>query len=255
VVTSYPDVTLVKTSIENYPMFAFNMLPLDDRENPLQDVNLRKAIVTAVDRAGIVNALWGDVTYVPAPFNFPEYGPNYYDPNRKSRYTYNPAQSKEFLAKSSYKGQVLDWHITRGFYPNYEDAAEIMVEQWKAVGINVKLSIVDLLNMSMSSEFTGDPMRPLWVDWGPSSSRVNAAHKTWGATPRFYELGEKFEAESDLAKRKAYYLQLVDEWEDITPGMYLWRNVSNWAHKKSIHWVPTTTNNMYFGPEFMKFGM
>ena len=36
-----------------------------------------------------------------------------------------PEEAQALLAKSGYKGEVLDWHITRGFYPNYE-AAKIL---------------------------------------------------------------------------------------------------------------------------------
>lgn len=247
VIKSTKGVRLLKQSIENYPMFAFNTLPtklLPD--NPLQDANLRKAMVMAIDRDGITKALWNDATFTPAPFNFPEYG-DFYDPNRKARYSYDPAEAKAMLAKTTYKGQELNWHITRGFYPNYEAAAEVMVEQWRKIGINVKLQIVDnfglaykrpfhLLNMSMSSEFSGDPYRPLWMDWGPVSSRCCAKHKTWKPTVNFLRIGEEFEKETDLGKRKKLYLELVAEWENITPGMYLWRNVLTYAIRNNIDW-------------------
>ena len=193
-------VEVMEKSIENYPMFAFNMLETEDLpDNPLTDANLRKAMVTAMDREGIVDALWGDATFVPAPFNYPEYG-DYYDPEWEAEYTYDPERARELLAQSDYDGEELTWHITRGFYPNYEVAAEFMVEQWRDVGIDVRIEVVDnfslayerpfhLLNMSMSSEFSGDPYRPLWMDWGPESSRATAAHKTWAPTETFLELG------------------------------------------------------------------
>lgn len=240
VVENTPGVKVLSQSIENYPMFAFNMMATEELpDNPLQDVNLRKAMVSAIDRDAITEALWAGATFTPAPFNFPEYGA-YYDPDRKSRYSFDKDKAKELVAKSGYDGRELVWHITRGFYPNYETAAEIMIEQWRDVGINVRMKVVDnfslaykrpfhLLNMSMSSEFSGDPYRPLWLDWGPNSSRVNAKHKTWAATPKFYELGEAFESAEDLESRKAAYLALVDEWENVTPGMYLWRNVITYA--------------------------
>ena len=257
-------IAVMEKSIENYPMFAFNMMETELLpDNPLTDVNLRKAMVTAIDRDGIVSALWGDATFVPAPFNFPEYG-DYFDPERKARYSYDPDMSKDLVGKSDYQGEELVWHITRGFYPNYETAAEFMVEQWREVGINVRLKIVDnfslayqrpfhLLNMSMSSEFSGDPYRPLWMDWGPLSSRARASHKTWVPTDRFLELGEKFEAEQEFEGRNAAYLELVEEWENVTPGMYLWRNVVSYAVRDDLVWDPgnsavTIFDKMYLEP-------
>lgn len=256
-------ITVMEKSIENYPMFAFNMLETEELpNNPLTDVNLRKAMVTAIDRDGIVQALWGDATYVPAPFNFPEYG-DYYDPDRKAAYTFDTDRSKEFLAQSDYDGEELIWHITRGFYPNYEVAAEFMVEQWRDVGINVRPKIVDnfslayerpfhMLNMSMSSEFSGDPYRPLWLDWGPKSSRTNAKHKTWIPTDEFLEIGARFAASESFEDRKAAYLELVDEWENITPGMYLWRNVVSYGFRDGLDWDPGNSAVTIFDKMYLK---
>ena len=247
VVAGTEGVTMLKQSIENYPMFAFNTLATELLpDNPLQDANLRKAMVMAIDRDSITAALWGDASFTPAPFNFPEYG-EYYDPDRQARYRYDPDRAREFLAESVYDGEELIWHITRGFYPNYETAAEFMVEQWRDVGIDVRIKIVDnfslayqrpfhLLNMSMSSEFSGDPYRPLWMDWGPQSSRCCASHKTWVPTDAFLEIGARFEVESDIEARKQLYLDLVEEWENVTPGMYLWRNVVTYAYREGIEW-------------------
>lgn len=258
-----PGVTVMTKSIENYPMFAFNMLETEDLpDNPLTDVNLRQAMVAAIDRVSITDAIWGGATFVPAPFNFPEYGA-YYDPDRQPRITYDPDRARELLAASDYAGEELSWHIVRGFYPNYEIAAEFMVEQWREVGINVAIEIKDnfslayerpfhLLNMSMSSEFSGDPYRPLWMDWGPESSRVRAAHRTWEASERFYELGEAFEQAQEFEERNAAYLALVEEWENLTPGMYLWRNVVSYAVDADLDWDPgnsavTIFDSLYMG--------
>lgn len=258
-------VEVMEKSIENYPMFAFNTLNTElIPENPLTDANLRKAMVTAIDREGIVQALWGDATFVPAPFNFPEYG-NYFDPDRKALHSYDPEQARELLAMTGYDGEELVWHITRGFYPNYETAAEFMVEQWREIGVNVRLKIVDnfslayqrpfhMLNMSMSSEFSGDPYRPLWMDWGPLSSRTRASHKTWVPTDRFLELGEKFEAAQEFDERNAAYLELVGEWEDVTPGMYLWRNVVSYAVSADLDWDPGNSAVTIFDKFYMKSG-
>lgn len=258
-------VEVMEKSIENYPMFAFNTLNTElIPENPLTDSNLRKAMVTAIDREGIVQALWGDATFVPAPFNFPEYG-DYFDPDRRALHSYDPERARELLAMTDYSGEELVWHITRGFYPNYETAAEFMVEQWREIGVNVRLKIVDnfslayqrpfhMLNMSMSSEFSGDPYRPLWMDWGPLSSRTRASHKTWVPTDRFLELGEKFEAAQEFDERNAAYLELVGEWEDVTPGMYLWRNVVSYAVSADLDWDPGNSAVTIFDKYYMKSG-
>ena len=255
-------VRVLQRGIENYPMFAFNMLETELLpDNPLTDVNLRRAIVAGVDREAITQAIWGDATFVPTPFNFPEYG-DYFDADRERAVPYDPEQAAEYLAASDYQGEELVWHITRGFYPNYEIAAEFMVEQWAELGIDVRIELKDnfslayerpfhLLNMSMSSEFSGDPYRPLWMDWGPQSSRVRAAHRTWEMTPDFQALGEAFEQSQGFEDRYQAYLDLVAEWEDVTPGMYMWRNVVSYAIDEGLQWDPGNSDVTIFDHLFM----
>ena len=258
-------ITVMEKGIENYPMFAFNMLETEALpDNPLTDVNLRKAIVAGVDREAIAAAIWGDATFVPTPFNFPEYG-DYYDPDRARAVPYDPAQAAAYLAASDYDGEELLWHITRGFYPNYEIAAEFMVEQWAELGINVRISLKDnfslayerpfhFLNMSMSSEFSGDPYRPLWMDWGPLSSRFRARHKTWDMTEDFVTLGETFEQTLEFEDRYQAYLDLVAEWEAVTPGMYMWRNVVSYAVAEDLDWDPGNSAVTIFDGLYLKTG-
>ena len=254
-------IKVMEKGIENYPMFAFNMLETEELpDNPLTDVNLRKAMVAGVDRDNIALAIWGNATFVPTPFNFPEYG-DYFDKNRQRAVMFDPEKAKAYLAASDYDGEELVWHITRGFYPNYEIAAEFMVEQWADIGINVRIALKDnfslayerpfhLLNMSMSSEFSGDPYRPLWMDWGPLSSRVRAKHKTWAMTSEFESLGNRFEQSQGFEERNEAYLALVAEWERVTPGMYMWRNVVSYAIDEDLQWDPgnsavTIFDNLY----------
>ncbi len=252
---SYSDVSVKRALAGNYPAFAFNCRP-DPEDNPLVDVNLRKAMVQAVDMDAIVTALFGDKTFHPAvPFNFPEYG-KFYDPDMPNPLPYDQEAARALVAMTDYKGQVLDWHITRQFYPNYEAAAEIMVEMWRQVGINVRAVILDnfdlvytrpyhMMNMSMSTDFIpGDPYQPLWLDWGPTSSRATATWKTWDPTPGYLEAGKVFAEATDFEERKAAYLKLSEEWQKVTPGFYLWKSIYNWAHRADITWAPRADGEM-----------
>jgi peptide/nickel transport system substrate-binding protein len=252
---SYDNVKVKRALAANYPAFAFNTRP-DPEDNPLVDPNLRKAMVRAIDMDAIVEALFGDKTFHPnRPFNFPEYG-KFYDPDSVNPYSYDVAAAKELLAKTDYKGQELDWHITRQFYPNYEAAAEIMIEMWREIGINVRANILEnfelvytrpfhMMNMSMSTDFIpGDPYQPLWLDWGPTSSRATAKWKTWDPTPGYLAAGEVFAKATDFDARKAAFEKLRDEWEDVTPGYYLWKSIYNWAHRADIEWTQRPDGEM-----------
>ena len=261
----YPEVKLVRRQVENYPAFAFNTLP-DPPDNPLVDPKLRYAMVQGVNMDEIVTALFGDSTFHPAvPFNFTEYG-KFYDPDLKPKLPYDPERAKALVKETSYDGQKLLWHITRQFYPNYEAAAEVMVEQWREIGVNVEAQVLDnfelvyrrpyhLMNMSMSSDFIpGDPYQPLWLDWGPTATRSTASWKTWTPTEKFVELGRAFEKEIEFEKRKAAYLALSEEWQRVTPGFYLWKSVYNWAHRGDIAWTPIGDSDMRLYGGYLKLG-
>ncbi|TKT78353.1 ABC transporter substrate-binding protein [Aquamicrobium sp. LC103] len=259
----YDKVKLIRATASNYPAFAFNTRP-DPEDNPLVDANLRYAMVQAIDMDTIVQALFGEATFHPAvPFNFPEYG-RFYDPALKPLLPYDPVKAKELVQKSGYDGRPLRWHITRQFYPNYEAAAEIMIEQWREVGINVQAIVLDnfelvyrrpfhLMNMSMSTDFIpGDPYQPLWLDWGPTASRSTASWKTWDPTEKFIELGNIFERQTEFEARKKAYQDLSAEWQRVTPGYYMWKSVYNWAHRDDIEWKPRADGEMRMFGDYLK---
>ena len=259
----YDGVTLKRVLADNYPAVAFNTRA-DPVDNPLVDPNLRYAMVQAIDMNAIVQALFNGTTEHPAvPFNFKEYG-KFYDPNLPVKLPYDVEAAKALVAKTKYKGETLIWHITRQFYPNYEAAAEIMIEQWREIGVNVQAQVLDnfelvyrrpyhMMNMSMSSDFIpGDPYQPLWLDWGPTASRSTATWKTWDPTPEFLELGKKFEAATDFEERKKAYLALSDEWQRVTPGYYMWKSVYNCAHREGIEFRLKPNGEMRIYGDYFK---
>ena len=263
VLAGYKDVKVVRRQADNYPACAFNILP-DPADNPLVDPNLRYAMVQGVDMDGITKALFGDSTFHPSiPFNFTEYG-RFYDPNLKPKLPYDPARAKDLVKSTKYRGEKLIWHITRQFYPNYEAAAEVMVQQWAEIGVNVEAQILDnfdlvyrrpfhMMNFANTTNFIpGDPYQPIWVDWGPTSLRATATWKTWTPSDKFNDVGRAFEASSNFEERKRLFVELSDEWQRITPAFYLWKSVFNWAHRSGIEWKPIAEAEMRMYGDYLK---
>ncbi|MGU3399933.1 ABC transporter substrate-binding protein [Brucellaceae bacterium D45D] len=263
-VKSYSNIKYVSRMADNYPFIAFNTRP-DPEDNPLVDPSLRYALVQGVDMKAITAALWGDETYHPeVPFNFEEYG-KFYDPSLPVKLPFDAAKAKELVSNSNYQGQELRWHITRGFYPNYDTAAEIMIEQWREIGLNVQPYFLDsfelvyrrpyhLMNMGQNSGFIpGDPYQPLWLDWNAAATRSSASWKVWDPTPEFLDLGKKFASAVDFEERKAGYLALSQEWQRVTPGMFMWKSVYSWAHRADIDWTPIADTDMRMFGDYLKF--
>ena len=137
---------------------------------PMDDINVRKALVHAVDWDAAIAAAWEGarndrvmkthLTPELACFkadNWPEYG-------------YNPDKAKEELAASKYGGaeSLPKIRITvNGQSPNYIRTAEIIMEQWKN-----NLGITDV------------EVRPgaLADAWGQEADQVQVRRSSWGAT-------------------------------------------------------------------------
>ena len=262
-VKGYDQLTYISRPGDSYIMFAYNTLQLPEfGPNPVADVNLRYAMSAAIDRDALVTALWGDATVAPAPFNFPD-SPAFYDPSIKPLISYDPEAAKEYLAKSSYNGEEVVVNVVRGAYPNFDLAVEFLAEQWRNLGINIKLNIVDsfplalqhpfgLLNMSMSTTFDGTPTRSIWGFWGPDSARATReADRSWTPPTEFVALGEKYLAEPDLDKKVALFRQMVDIWEKEQPALMLWRSVVNWVVSDKYDWTTVNGNAMLLGPGYI----
>jgi len=244
-------------------MLAYNTLELPEfGPNPVADVNLRYAMSAAIDRAGLVEALWGDSTFAPAPFNFPDF-PDYYDAAIEPRIGYDTEAARNYLEVSSYDGEAVVVNVTRGAFPNSDIAMEYLAEQWQAIGIDARLNVVDswplalqhpygLLNMSMTTSFDGTPTRAIWGFWGPDSARATREKdKSWAPPAEFVSLGEQYLAETDTTKKRELFRQMVDIWEIEQPALMLWRNVANWAVRDDLEWTAINDNWMLLGPGYV----
>ena len=264
VIQGYSNLKLIRKQADNYASVAFNCLP-DPADNPLVDANLRYAMCQGVNMDEIVQALFGDATYSPhVPFDYPEYG-RFYDPNRKPRFPYDPQKAKDLVKQTKYKGEKLGWHIARQFYPNYEDAAQIMIQQWADIGINVEAQILDnfdlvyrrpfhLMSFSNATNFIpGDPYQPLANDWNSTAARATAPWKTWTPPQAYNDAVDAFNKTTDFDSRYKAYLAMSDEWQNVTPALVMWKSLYNWAHRSNITWVPIADSDMRMYGGYLTF--
>lgn len=263
-VEGYDDLQFISRPVSSYVMLAYNTLDLPDSEpNPLTDRYVRYAMTAAIDRDALVESLWGDATYAPAPFNFREFTDTYYDPDIEPLIGYDLEKAREYLEMSDYDGEEIVANITRDAYPNFQLAVEYLAEQWTNLGLNMRLNVVDswalalqhpfdLLNMSMTTEFDGTPTRAIWGFWGPDSARATReADRSWAPPDEFVEIGNKYVSESDPQKKAEYFRQMVQIWEEVQPAIILWRNVANWVVSEDLDWTPINSDRMAFGPGFL----
>lgn len=254
---SYPDIDVRSVVLSNTHMLVFNV-----NAGPLKDKRIRQALSLAVDRKALNDALWGGKAVVPNGHQFPEFG-DMYDPSRPGQ-VFDPEKARALVKEAGYKGEPITLHTQANYYVNALAAAQIMQEMWKAVGLNVKLQVIEnwkavknedlmIRNWSNSNRYP-DPLGSLAVLWGGNGA-PQTSWKTWTgpAVEKFNALIASLEQTSEPAARKKIFGQMLDLWEDETPGMTLYQPLESYGVKKSVHWQPYSFYYMDLRPYNLTF--
>ena len=101
--------------------------------NPL----VRRAFTHAIDRQAIVDSLWAGRTRVPKGLQWEFYGDMF---NADwSVPAYDPKLAQDLLKQANYKGDPIPYRLLNNYYTNQVATAQVLVEMWKAVGLNVQI--------------------------------------------------------------------------------------------------------------------
>ncbi|CAM3271992.1 oligopeptide ABC transporter substrate-binding protein [Streptobacillus felis] len=154
-----------------------------DRDTPLQDVNLRKAIAYALNVDEAASAFYNGLRSR-ANGQTPPIFKKFYDPTNTG-YEYNPEKAKEYLEKAGYKDSDGDGFVdkdgkkltlkfaTMGGSDVAEPLAQFYLQNWKEVGIDVVLTNGRLLEFQLFYEKVqaNDPEIDIYAAaWGVGSS-------------------------------------------------------------------------------------
>ncbi|MBI1779254.1 MAG: ABC transporter substrate-binding protein [Proteobacteria bacterium] len=108
---------------------------------PTDNLKFRQAVQAAMDMDEVMEAATDGAYQLNIGFQYP--GQNFYTEAGKETYNQkNAAKAKTLLAESGYKGEEMIL-LTNRDYTNMYNAALVMSEQLKAVGINAKLLVID----------------------------------------------------------------------------------------------------------------
>jgi len=204
----------------------------------MADVNLRKAISYAVDPQEILDAY------------FEGYGntcKSFWGPNQYGLYTdytdpleTNADKAKEFLAKTSYKGETLRFFTVTSF----ADMATLVQAQLLKAGINTEIATVDSQGLNATckaKEFDfflynkscgphGDQFRTV-LTYG---NNTNRGHFN---SPRVMELLDLAVVEQDDAKRKDMYKEIQQITHDEMPYRPMFYGTNGFAWNKNVSGV------------------
>ena len=240
VMSSYRDVEARSVVLANSHLLTF-----DARGPMTSDKRIRQALAVSIDRKKLVDALWLGKAVIPASHNYPEYGQMFLEGRSLS---FNPERARALLREAGYKGEPITYRTMPNCYTGALDAAQIIVEMWKAVGIDARLQVVENFaqmqgpgqqvgNTSNSTRFL-DPLGAIWPSWGPASAfQTTKAFSEADAAP-FNAGGRSLLGETDPAKRKALFAQMLDAYEDACPGTILYQPLETYGVKKKVNWTP-----------------
>jgi len=126
-----------KLTLAEVPILTTQYLPMQLTKAPFNDLNFRMAINHAIDRQKVIDVAYegaGQIStsvWPPATVGF---SPNI------TAFPYDPAKAKEYLAKSAYKGQTIEYSIG---YEGARKQAVLIQEDLRAVGINMEIKLFE----------------------------------------------------------------------------------------------------------------
>lgn len=225
---------------------------------PMNDVNFRLALLYAVDRDLLVQALWDSKTIVPNGHQFEAYGDGYIA--EYEGISYDLEKAKEYLAKSGYNGETIKYTLRDGYYTNGNAAAEAVVDMWKAIGVTAEVDIrdsykwdevTDMRTWSTASRMN-DILGGVWMLWAPGSN----PHKyAWleGMPEGWLEVGENLTNETDPAKRRELVEEMLTLWDEQGMGLLLYNNAEFFGVRNGVNWTPSEDQRMNFRYENLSF--
>jgi peptide/nickel transport system substrate-binding protein len=156
---------------------------------PFSDVRVRRAISHAIDRQGLIEAVWGRGAPTAAvgrglvewalPIDQLGAGAKYYQ--------YNPKEARRLLAEAGFpNGLKTQLTVSSGFGRDLVDDAQLVQRYLKDVGIETELKIQEhgaYMATTTQGKFEGLVRGPFGLAWEPDAPlyRTYAADSSWNA--------------------------------------------------------------------------
>ncbi len=238
------------------PINNIRIMGLDSTNPVLAHPLVRRAITHAVDRRAIVDALWAGRTAVPRGLQLENYGGMYLGDWENPRF--DPAEARRLLRQANYRGEPITYRLLNNYYTNQVANAQIVVEMWRQVGLNVQIEMREnfdqvtartpgrgIRDWSNTSTF-GDPVAGILRSFGP---RTEAERNGEWTNAEFDRVSEQLVASTDMARRRAAFRRLLEIAEREVPAyLVLHQAAAFTAKRKDIAWRASKGWPLLFGP-------
>ena len=150
------------------------------------------------------------------------------------------------MKAANYKGDPIPFRVLNNYYTNQVGTAQILVEMWRAAGLNVQIEMREnwqqifenngqraIRDWSNSAAFT-DPISSIVGQHGPQGQQQQA--KEW-TNDEMNKLSGAMETETDMAKRKAMFKRMLEICEREDPAYTVLHQTATFtAKRKDIDW-------------------
>ncbi len=227
-----------------------------DKFNPvLADPRIRQALSHAIDRQGIVDALWNGRTRVPKGLQWDFYGQmavrDWDVPN------HDVALAQSLLRDAGYKGDEIRYQLLNNYYINQTATSQILVEGWREAGLNVVVEMKENWGQILG-RFPGrgicDNSNSAWFsDPVASMSSYGPGGQTWEAgqyrNDQVAQSLNQLQSLTDMEGRRAAFARMLQICEREDPAYtVLHQNATFTGLRKDLPWRAAQSFVMDFGP-------
>lgn len=159
----------------------------------------------------------------------------------------DPASARKLLADAGYAGGEIAYRYWKDYYTAEIATAQILQQMWKAVGLNIKLEMVETSEQALAAgqgitnisnaAYYPDPLGQLFRLYGAGG--LIPSRGQW-SNAEFDKLGSDL-LQLDHGKRRAAAARLLDIYEQDPPGTYLHTLPMFYGKRKGFEWAPTDT--------------
>ncbi len=228
----------------------------DEHHPVLANPLVRLAMAHAVDGQAIVDSLWAGRSRVPPGLQWEFYGDMFV--KGWTVPPYDPARAQALLKQAGYKGDEVVYRARNDYYTAEVATAQILVEFWKQVGLNVRLEVLEnwgqvldkkgprgVRDWSNSAVFD-DPVSSLVNQHGPHGAQQTNGEWT---NAEMNMLSNQLETGTDPARRKAAFARMLQICERDDPAyIVLHQNAVFTACRKTTPWkAPPSFFMDFFG--------